>query len=118
MRQIKFRVWDKKVKRMYQNIETKSNFVDFLNDDSWGVMQFTGLLDKNGKEIYEGDILGKTKNQPIGVIRTFEEHQSSTDSSIIAGFYIDGWYSDVLYIEEEVFEVIGNVFENPELLSE
>ena len=67
------------------------------------LMQFTGLLDKNGKEIYEGDILkyrGKLSfNDPPFVVEWQNDDARWTE------FY-----------PSNNFEVIGNIYENPELL--
>lgn len=113
-RELKFRAWDGKNMILFSDmtigIERRYNkpYV-FFNTDTFGgevrlgkheVMQFTGLHDKNGKEIYEGDILSNYR----GSIYT-------VDDMIDFHFYVadnPGWFS--------ISEVIGNRFENPELI--
>jgi uncharacterized phage protein (TIGR01671 family) len=114
MREIKFRAWDKTNKKMvYGNI----GFIQYENDftvgafDSFGypiqnknveLMQYTGLKDKNGKEIYEGDIVRwffmEERVSPIEYHKWF--------------FQPKGWGN----IDLSETEVIGNIYENPELL--
>ena len=66
------------------------------------LMQFTGLLDKNGKDIYEGDILSFNSRPPVGSV------------SFHSGSY---WVADAVLGRASVQgEVIGNIYENPELL--
>ena len=82
------------------------------------VMQFTGLLDKNGKEIYEGDSDGKS----IVKFDSFDEEDVEYDG--IMG-EISGWYIENINTGNCLpltpkrafnFEIIGNIYENPELL--
>ncbi len=72
------------------------------------VMQFTGLLDKNGKEIYEGDVIRDQSGNIWEVY--FDMGQFLEKNNVVCNTIIS------LY-EEPIKEVIGNIYENPELLS-
>lgn len=141
MREIKFRAWNKLKKIMvYEDEDNSSVYLDgwcasdvqVLNQtlnskfvkDIYKFMQYTGLKDKNGKEIYEGDILEIPEwllqdNQDKCICIYAEEYQTS--EIIGFGLYIKDGYSGEYKIlvpsdEWDEFEVIGNIYDNPELL--
>jgi len=126
MREIKFRAWNKDKKEMYQDrwsyLEFDRKFRWFLTEGDGGgpllcnfmngiLMQFTGLKDKNGKEIYEGDIVKFITNydekERIGKI-IFELDSFDIEEN-------DEIHSLLLKYLSNI-EVIGNIFENPELI--
>lgn len=148
MREIKFRAWDDVTSKMYHTGEedmmhfyfnsngmvvdsfenTKIPFEDNLYDDvitetleHLEYMQYTGLKDKNGTEIYDGDYIRysmRTINGSIytHVCRVFQ-HESGT-------WRIEGYHEDnhsyetkgTVYATHLICEVIGNIYENPELV--
>lgn len=131
MREIKFRAWDKIDKHMCYNAHKCydtltcddkddygckwgiNSFGDLLEDKDIILMQYTGLKDKNGKEIYEGDIIVifhlnhivKYKAPRYYFIAPEEQIQHS-------------WADSTAEAIKSHAEVIGNIYENPELLKE
>lgn len=128
-RVLKFRAWDKKrmvhftqkpwVCSEYNSIcwevdeEKEKEYLGCLDlEDDFVLMQFTGLLDKSGKEIYEGDIINfdplKSNYKPfIGVV-TYSEFGTRFIGRV------EDWGDYQFYGKET--EIIGNIYENPELL--
>jgi len=124
MRLLKFRAWNEREKIM----ETPDNIANDIDGEKYQIMQFTGLLDRNSKEIYEGDI----------IIRK-DKHTSSRDEYQVkwhfGGFLLcrnlSDYRSSMPYSDEDEIgflpiklpniacelEVIGNIYE-PELLKE
>ena len=110
MRTIKFRIFNKKIKS-YIGIHSSAIMIDELNNlnDNLIVEQFTGLYDKNGKEIYEGDFItysGITSNGQK-IIRVV--NYNSDYARFQGGMY-------PLSETKNLIEVIGNIYENRELL--
>lgn len=129
-REIKFRAWDKKEKFMYffhdphfeyeyrQMVLYWSNKrnefeLEFCGKENIEIMQYTGLKDKNSKEIYEGDIIFDEDGE---YSKTVVISQAEEPDPI--GFFAKDIYTDESYALCEVDgEIIGNIYENPELLS-
>ena len=125
-RAIKFRVWDTKLQKMMG----WNPFIRF-DDSDYVVQQFTGLLDSNNKEIYEGDIVKTDPNHFTAIFKATKESEEYTEYTkgqvrwLNEGFAVCQEYIGATRISEYSdcdccpcgLEVIGNVFENPELLS-
>ena len=123
MREIKFRAWHKEEKIIGEvfgiNILHKEIFFSNGDVDCYGfsdfkyieLMQYTGLKDKNNKEIYEGDII-TLHNSKYKVIFNIEG----------ARFVLrnDEFELEITFINHnnERMEIVGNIYENPELLGE
>ena len=130
MREIKFRVWDNELKIIFSpnnqigglwSIKESHNGIVKYKDGA--LMQYTGLKDKNDKEIYEGDIIS---GKPIIGKGTIE---AKVIFSIEKGMWLleeitDYEPPDIEYLFEITKDkrheavIIGNIYENPELIKE
>lgn len=119
----KYRAWDKETKTMNGMAEIYRNRNQEIElrprDRNIVLMQSTGLVDKNGKEIFEGDIVTDGEfarivqyHQTLGFYMFDEEDNERffSDSANLEDFEEDA------KIVSEILEIIGNVYENPELL--
>jgi uncharacterized phage protein (TIGR01671 family) len=122
-REIQFRAWEHDRKKMCYGYET---YIFEAEKNNYPLMQFTGLQDKNGKPIFEGDILKsefvncyfaieynneaacydwyvltETKKQGAALANSIEESPAKAGKPFM-----------------QIVEVIGNIYENPELLTE
>ena len=152
-REIEFRIWDIEEKtwvnaRIWHNANSffcmneAGNIYWFRNPERFAHQQFTGLLDKNGVKIFEGDIIrhGCTTQEyesvvaykaPSFITKTFsykrENHwraEKPKEFDVIwekkgIEAFNEGWYmGDRSFDGDNYIEIIGNIFENPELLNQ
>ena len=126
----KFRAWDTTNKEMFKDtfaitesgqvVVVEQEFVtsipDYVFVDHLVIMQSTGLHDKNGKEVFEGDILGIDTDEEIVNVNIYWdskhalfmfESKKYNEEELLAELVEDNTYP---------FEIIGNIYENPELL--
>lgn len=149
MREIKFRAWDREYEKMtyfddedyeykpplvfrldqvFKKDDNYDDYEDFeYNDitDKVEIMQYTGLHDENGKEIYEGDIIEFSYDMFVGNFDTFVAKGKVVFEE--GAFYVEAFENErttegeayLLYsINLDTIEVIGNIYENKELLNE
>ena len=114
MRPIKFRAWDKEAKEMisWEDICGRYDFcIEIIDAEEMIVEQFTGLSDKNGKEIWEGD---KVEYED-GSIKWTKTVQWDDDISGWLPFCVPIDYDEV-YLKKACIEVIGTIHDKAELL--
>ncbi len=106
----KFRVWNKKDKKMINGIQNFFSFREFFFDKNIVVEQSTGLKDKNGKEIYEGDILDNRKYKSV-----VEFYGCGFSAKIYFGGKSTHQHFD-LRGEVLTSKIVGDIHNNPDLL--
>ena len=121
----KFRAWDALARKMIRELllisyvrneiigkyENGSNSNPLKIREEVILMQSTGLVDKNGQEIFEGDIV-HAYSEDARLIGTIEYFDNAYCIKTKNGVYNSHWTN------AEYYEVIGNIYENPELLEE
>ena len=124
MREIKFRAWEKNLKEIIpiDSISFEHKIVNmtsawrFFNEIE--LMQYTGLKDKNGKGIYEGDL--------ITIDNPFIAHEKAIGVALIvfSHDYVGGWVAESkgehmnIGTRTHMISVVGNIYENPNLMEE
>ncbi len=142
MHEIKFRAWDKQTDELIYNVLVEisehddwtegysswsvANDMEIGNDERLVFMQYIGLKDKNGKEIYEGDIIQEQTIMIGHTGKVFQQGSGEWSVSYRRGshpFYIpDGFENSIEthslqdWASDKRIVVIGNIYENPELL--
>ncbi len=138
MKKIDFKAWDTK-KEMFTNFMIVDNMLKFmdkftgawLRDDEqerFKLLQNTGLYDKNGIEIYEGDVVHNRSIIPQGdkdlineiqavvLIREGMTRMEGWSENGYIGEEINRVHYGCLLLSPEIFEIIGNIHDNPELI--
>jgi uncharacterized phage protein (TIGR01671 family) len=126
MREIKFRAWDGERMKEVTSMGWIDGELDYISTpnssapaDEFNLMQYTDLKDKNGKEIFEGDVFNlshKSKNIYFVEYKNdrFWLSQKSEDND--PDMWSDHYYRITLPVYCKNYEIIGNIYENPELL--
>jgi len=133
MAEIKFRAWHKELNEMYDwgELQVKGKWWTY---PEYKLMQFTGLHDKNGKEIYEGDIVKNLRYGNLAEVvfkhSDFCKGMTEVRDPLFGGTdNLEGFFHELSYFglkmlggENKAFyiqdtEIIGNIYENQELLT-
>ena len=110
MREIKFRAWSIKENEMINDVFV----VDTRTQHLMPLMQYTGLKDKNGQEIYEGDIICWVDEVAVEEIEGHIRYEP--EGKFLEVKIPDFYFFTADTVTSEECEIIGNIYENPELI--
>ncbi len=128
-REIKFRAWDKEERCLIPPAEIAITAEGTIYtwdriDEEWQaeaipieVYEYTGLHDKNGKEIYEGDIVKFSYISPLDQKEKSYIWVVRYGNGMYWLRHIKHYYDSTLYLKFTQIEVVGNIYENPEFLA-
>lgn len=127
----RFRAWDSANKEMFKDTfaitesgqvvvveqESVASSPDYVFVDHLVIMQSTGLKDKNGKEIFEGDVVRQVRTQPTTENETITGVVTMLEGAWLIMNDCEQLASD-LWSETDENEIIGNIYENKDILEE
>lgn len=129
----RYRAWDKHEQKMFTNDEliiwngnvyandskklTCNNLKGWSIDDEY-LMQSTGLFDKNSKEIFEGDILACETDDEVINVNVFWDEEHALFMFESKKYNEQEPLAELVENNTYPFEIIGNIYENPELLED
>ena len=124
----KFRAWDKTTSKLHvvNGIYCDNKKIHYIDDnrvrfvgfDNVIIMQSTGLKDKNGKEIFEGDILAFETDDEVINVNVFWDEEHALFMFESKKYNEQEPLAELVENNTYPFEIIGNIYENPELLED
>jgi len=116
MRQLKFRAYNRSAEVWVENLSEQE--IGYLEIPSiyTKIMQFTGLLDKNGVEIYEGDVVSHSQAGALTI--QYIQNKCKFEAVKVRDDSLSVMYNLTRNMATKRLEIIGNIYQNPELLEE
>jgi uncharacterized phage protein (TIGR01671 family) len=120
-REVKFRAWHPLTKQMINSDkvsskELKQNPLEWHREHKWRLMQYTGFKDKNGNEIYEGDVLSDWTDTHEGMVQSHQQvfwSEKYGEWRLDSSFHQDKTFSHSLWhmLHDYECEITGNIYE-------